>query len=169
LNASLIGLAGHVLIFGGVIRGWQGELWEAQIVGMLLLPSLIAFVAAFSGSAPFRTASLTAAFIASVPPMLLLLMFFIGVFLLPGVVAYLVAAVQSTARTGRAWRALGSLAAGSIAGAALIASWWPFIAAYDGSAVGGGGMALGLAIICLALSFLLLTGGIFSPPANAAS
>jgi hypothetical protein len=59
--------------------------------------------------------------------------------------------------------------AGGIAGAALIASWWPVIAAYDGSAVGGGGMALGLTIICLALSCLWLTGGILSQPANAAS
>jgi len=161
LVAAIVGLAPNALYLLVFLNGVEGSeaVYAGLIVLLLALPYIIAFGAAFSEQAAYRTASLTAALVAAIPPTLLLLAFFIGIILVPGVIALLVAAIRSGGEV-RGLTKLGSFVVGVVAGVVLVIVWWPMITAYEpfyGSlSTEGVGTALGMVFV--ALTGLWLTG-----------
>jgi len=168
LVASLFALTPTSLF--GVMLIDHDSGWGPVLAVLVALPSLVALVAAYSRNLPFRIASLTAAFVASVPPMLALLASLylagIGMSLIPGVIGLLLASVRAAFKSPGVIPAIGAVLFGIAAGACLVLAWWPIIEAWVGRRGADEGIALGLALVIGGLIMLCLTALIFREPAK---
>lgn len=168
LTGALLLLAAHLLVFPSSMFAFSGPSTHPSFA-LLATPfaasSLLALVSAFSSNSAFRAIAVTAAAISTLVPIWLII-FFVGIFYLPGITIIAVAAVRSVFAVQGARRIVAP-AIGFVAGVMFLVSYWPLVTAFNLcddqqleclESISGDNVALGLGFVGMAVSITLFAG-----------